>query len=688
MDGALMEIGPLRVNEDGSLYRNNGSWHKHANLLFVDQPVGTGLSVTDTNSYIHELPRMASDMMIFLDKYFEIFPERQNDDFYIAGESYAGQYIPYISRAILDRNLNKKSKYLELIDVKEPSTKGDLAKEASKKFREKFGLDDKQKRDDDNDDEKKKDEEKTKEKEIPAKKPFINLKAVLIGNGWIDPVSQYLTYLPFAYNSGLIKHGSSVAAVVEKKHRDCAKYLDEHPEQQYDLSVRECESILNSLLRELYLETKLPRDSDKACVNMYDIRLTDTYASCGMNWPPDLSAVTPYLRRKDVLMSLNVPPTKGWKECSGPVGHAFKARHSHPSISIIPSLISDGLQVVMFNGDQDLICNHLGNEKLIERIHWGSDALDEDDSESESAIDKVEAMRRHGGFHEDEKTEDWYMDGASAGTIRSGRNMTYIKIYNASHMVPFDVPLVSQGMLHQVMEIPGYEPKEQKIKALGEVAEQQEDQQKDEQKQNDGDKKDEEEGEKEGNVNAYYQAGAFILIIVIIVALFLAYFVWRNRTLTSQAMFNNSAHQRVRSVHYEDELDDYERNGNVSVDPTATTDRNNGFFASILSGITRWHKPASGSSSSNSKNYGGYSKVGRNGSTAHLTSVGEEDDEYDDNQIPLSSMNNSNNNNNQRRTTGSGTNLNEDGSMRDSIDSILDELNAETERNTGQKTFD
>jgi hypothetical protein len=29
---------------------------------------------------------------------------------------------------------------------------------------------------------------------------------------------------------------------------------------------------------------------------MYDVRLRDSYPSCGMSWPPDLTDVTPYLR--------------------------------------------------------------------------------------------------------------------------------------------------------------------------------------------------------------------------------------------------------------------------------------------------------------------------------------------------------------------------------------------------------
>ena len=80
MDGALMEIGPYRVQEDGTLRYNDGSWDEFANILFVDNPVGTGFSYVNTDSYVHELTDMADQMVIFLEKFFAIFPEYQNND--------------------------------------------------------------------------------------------------------------------------------------------------------------------------------------------------------------------------------------------------------------------------------------------------------------------------------------------------------------------------------------------------------------------------------------------------------------------------------------------------------------------------------------------------------------------------------------------------------------------------------
>jgi carboxypeptidase D len=80
MDGVLMEIGPYRLKDKEHLIYNEGSWDEFANLLFVDNPVGTGFSYVDTDSFLRELQEMADQFVIFLEKWFAIFPEYEHDD--------------------------------------------------------------------------------------------------------------------------------------------------------------------------------------------------------------------------------------------------------------------------------------------------------------------------------------------------------------------------------------------------------------------------------------------------------------------------------------------------------------------------------------------------------------------------------------------------------------------------------
>lgn len=75
------------------------AWNEYANVLFIDQPVGTGYSFGTGDEYAHELADAAEDVKVFLERWFEIFPEYSRMEIYLAGESYAGQYIPYTGQS-------------------------------------------------------------------------------------------------------------------------------------------------------------------------------------------------------------------------------------------------------------------------------------------------------------------------------------------------------------------------------------------------------------------------------------------------------------------------------------------------------------------------------------------------------------------------------------------------------------
>jgi len=47
----FFENGPYTINEDLTLSKNEFTWNTNANLLYVDQPVGTGYSHADIGDY-------------------------------------------------------------------------------------------------------------------------------------------------------------------------------------------------------------------------------------------------------------------------------------------------------------------------------------------------------------------------------------------------------------------------------------------------------------------------------------------------------------------------------------------------------------------------------------------------------------------------------------------------------------
>ena len=79
-DGVLMEIGPYRLKDGHTLQYNDGAWNEFANVLFVDNPVGTGFSYVNNDSYVSELDDMADQFVTFLEKWYALFPEYEHDE--------------------------------------------------------------------------------------------------------------------------------------------------------------------------------------------------------------------------------------------------------------------------------------------------------------------------------------------------------------------------------------------------------------------------------------------------------------------------------------------------------------------------------------------------------------------------------------------------------------------------------
>ncbi|XP_031497081.1 serine carboxypeptidase-like 26 [Nymphaea colorata] len=105
--GAAVELGPLLVKKLGTgLQYNKFAWNKEANLLFVESPVGVGFSYTNTSSDLTKLDDqfVAEDTYSFLVNWLKRFPMYRTHDFFIAGESYAGHYVPQLAELVYDRN--------------------------------------------------------------------------------------------------------------------------------------------------------------------------------------------------------------------------------------------------------------------------------------------------------------------------------------------------------------------------------------------------------------------------------------------------------------------------------------------------------------------------------------------------------------------------------------------------------
>eukprot|EP00249_Psilotum_nudum_P000929 c13136_g1_i1 orf=52-1518(+) len=106
--GAVEEIGPFRIHANGTgLYKNKYSWNKLANILFLESPAGVGFSYSNTSSDLSTTGdvRTAEDAHTFLVRWLERFPQYIHRELYITGESYAGHYVPQLSKLVYERNV-------------------------------------------------------------------------------------------------------------------------------------------------------------------------------------------------------------------------------------------------------------------------------------------------------------------------------------------------------------------------------------------------------------------------------------------------------------------------------------------------------------------------------------------------------------------------------------------------------
>lgn len=155
------EQGPYRLDKAGDITINEHSWNSIANVLFVDQPVGTGFSFADNNdAYVKTEKQVAEDMWEFMQAFLARFPQYAKVELYVTGESYAGHYVPAISSRIVAGNKKLSQGEVEL-----------------------------------------------------------NLKGFAIGNGLVDPQNQYTQYVPYAQAHSLI--GSKTAMAMNASTKAC-----------------------------------------------------------------------------------------------------------------------------------------------------------------------------------------------------------------------------------------------------------------------------------------------------------------------------------------------------------------------------------------------------------------------------------------------------------------------------------
>ncbi|CAH0555596.1 unnamed protein product [Brassicogethes aeneus] len=107
--GLFTENGPFTVKAKHGLKLRKYSWIKSHNVIYIDNPVGTGYSFTK-GGYAQNETKVGEDLWAAMQQFYLLFPELQKNPFFVTGESYAGKYVPALSYTIHKKNPDAKLK--------------------------------------------------------------------------------------------------------------------------------------------------------------------------------------------------------------------------------------------------------------------------------------------------------------------------------------------------------------------------------------------------------------------------------------------------------------------------------------------------------------------------------------------------------------------------------------------------
>jgi carboxypeptidase D len=330
MDGLWLENGPFRLiqKEDGewSIDIDDSSWHNTpAYMVYIDQPVGTGIAFTTSGKYPSNDEEVNIDFYYFLQEFLILHADKfLNDaktamkrDLYFSGESHAGHYIPSMMNYIQKQNNNAKESSSSPPNVQ------------------------------------------------------ITLGGAAIGNGWVDPTVQYSAH-EVAYGYGMI--GRAQERALAEAEKSCQADL-----AQGQYVSRTCFGLLDKVV------DNSQGSGSQYTVSQYDQRKWE-HTSQPRDFPPGHKNVEAYLGGwgsissdyKKVLEAIHSTPsmTSGqrYRECTDPPYNALKHQDGLGVTKDVVDLLNNNVRLLFFNGIHDLICNHVGNEIAVENFAWDHQA--------------------------------------------------------------------------------------------------------------------------------------------------------------------------------------------------------------------------------------------------------------------------------------------------------------------------
>jgi len=289
---------------------NPYSWHMKANIVYLETPSPVGFSYG--GNYTTGDDETAKINLEFLQKFLELYTEFQGADFYITGYSYAGQYIPQLSQAILSSENGLPVKFVGIM-------MGNPSGLAPKTFADTYWA-------------------------------FMNRHGI-ISDAQFETLNKYCEHTPFGPR--------------------CTELRDEiYASNIYGTNPY---NILNLCLgpgpgdRPECMTVQMPLST-----SWKDVKPNNTLQQSGSACL-DYSTVTEYLNRDDVKEALHISDQAfPWDSCTSNL-HYVQVRHDTPSLY---ETLAPQLKILVYSGDQDSCLPYLGTMSALSELDFVGDETD------------------------------------------------------------------------------------------------------------------------------------------------------------------------------------------------------------------------------------------------------------------------------------------------------------------------
>ncbi len=192
-------------------------------------------------------------------------------------------------------------------------------------------------------------------------------------------------------------------------------------------------------------------------VSQYDARMWESKGRA-RSFPPGHTIVEAYLgngrdarfpqdfSNADVLAAIHATASRDagqvYQECTDP---PYNALAHQDGLGVVPDVVqvleyvqgvsgSDKkIRLLFFNGIFDLICNHVGNEVLLENLPWTH------------RDDWTQAARY--AWKAKNTMNSPFSKSMVSGYYKTFENLAFLKVMDSGHMVPMDVPDVALDMI-------------------------------------------------------------------------------------------------------------------------------------------------------------------------------------------------------------------------------------------------